>query len=418
MPEAAARFRARALSGAQLIYADEAYCAGESERPFYKPDWSPQTLLSCNYMGCPIAVEEGLFKNSGSMRLLPGEPPCNCCESEEALYDFTLRASEMARGVAHIPEVLFSGPMPQAVENPSYVQQALTRLGLGGEAWEGLYPGSFDRRYGLCASERLSIVVRFDGDADALRRTLERIDSARGVLPCDYIVAHEPNYGPRSRGYLQALKESKAAQCIRLEAAGNHARLLNLAASEARGDALLFLPAGAYPQRVDTLERMFTLALLPGVGAVGGKVLGDDGRIISAGLVCGIEPQPVSLYRGYRDAVDKPLQNFYTNCIRNVTAINGALMLSAQTFHELAGFDETLPTHGYMEELCVRLTDHRLHNLYTPYARWQGIAAQSADAISPENRERMRDVFYRYQRNGDGMLTRNKAVLARLQGAR
>src|SRR5262249_15406708 len=95
---------ARLLNGApdtDLIYTDEDKVDNNGCRsdPFFKPDWSPDLLLSVNYI-CHFGVyRRSLVTEIGGFR-------SSFTGSQD--YDLALRATERTSRIKHIPNVLYS----------------------------------------------------------------------------------------------------------------------------------------------------------------------------------------------------------------------------------------------------------------------------------------------------------------------
>ncbi len=84
---------------ADVIYADEGVSdeEGHYRKMFLKPDWSPDLLLSFNYIGRFYFVRASAASSGGGMRMGPGEA---------GMYDLLLRVTEATANIHHIPEVL------------------------------------------------------------------------------------------------------------------------------------------------------------------------------------------------------------------------------------------------------------------------------------------------------------------------
>src|SRR5262249_28313179 len=83
-----------------LIYSDDDKIDGGGRRraPQFKPDWSPELLLSFCYTVHLTAVAARLYREVGGMRVgFEGSQD----------HDFWLRASERARRIGHVPQVLY-----------------------------------------------------------------------------------------------------------------------------------------------------------------------------------------------------------------------------------------------------------------------------------------------------------------------
>ena len=77
---------------------DEIDEKGVRSNPWLKPDWSPDTLISCFYFGGFFAVKR---EAAGRLEWLGDE------DFHRNLYDLALKAVELSGGVGHIDSVLF-----------------------------------------------------------------------------------------------------------------------------------------------------------------------------------------------------------------------------------------------------------------------------------------------------------------------
>nr|WP_199728496.1 glycosyltransferase [Cohnella faecalis] len=87
-------------SDADVVYSDDDKIDAEGRRfdPQFKPDWSPELLLSFMYFSHLFVVRTALFRKTGGMRLgFEGSQD----------YDLALRVTEKARHIGHIPLVLY-----------------------------------------------------------------------------------------------------------------------------------------------------------------------------------------------------------------------------------------------------------------------------------------------------------------------
>ena len=87
-------------AGAGFVYSDEDYVdeAGRPVRPHLKPEWSPELLSNCMYVGHPMAVSAERFDAVGGFR---GE------YDGAQDYDLALRVTRSGASVAHVPEILY-----------------------------------------------------------------------------------------------------------------------------------------------------------------------------------------------------------------------------------------------------------------------------------------------------------------------
>src|SRR6202008_3549566 len=98
LAELALAIAERPVAGLAYPATDKPDDEGHRYDPAFKPDWSPELLLSYMYCGQPLAIRRSLFEQLGGMR-----------EGFEGSqdHDLALRASERARHVVHVPKVLY-----------------------------------------------------------------------------------------------------------------------------------------------------------------------------------------------------------------------------------------------------------------------------------------------------------------------
>jgi len=87
-----------------IIYTDEDKKTRDGRRisPFFKPDWSPNLLLSCNYIAHLLVHRRSLLDEAGGFR---------SAFDVSQDYDLALRASEKTARIAHIAKPLYSWRM-------------------------------------------------------------------------------------------------------------------------------------------------------------------------------------------------------------------------------------------------------------------------------------------------------------------
>lgn len=351
IPSAVARFHSAACDGNELIYADHIalFQSGALKR-VAKPDWSPDTLLSVNYLEGPIAVQKRLLPNGGE----------EAYRTPEGRYALLLLLTERARRISHIREALSVCPVEKPCVNTAPIRQALHRRHVRAYVEQGRLPGSFAVRYPIPLNTRVSCIVYGNGSVYLVRRTLESL-----AIHCcrprrlSLLVADNGIVETEKERYYAALMQNRAAEIMRAPEAPGLSNAVNLAACKAEGDVLLFLPAGTTLKSQDAVERMLELALLEHVGAVGGVA---DGHSSSCQI------------------------------IHNVRAIDTVLMVRKSTFFAGGCFDETFAETGFISAHTLLCGARNLRNVVTPYARYQAPAAHGNAHVSEVNRMRIKDL--------------------------
>jgi glycosyltransferase involved in cell wall biosynthesis len=91
-----------------FLYSDEDKITEDGRTrldPHFKPDWSPDTLRSYNYVGNLLVSSRSLLEEIGYFR--------DGYEGSET-YDLIVRATEKAKVIIHIPKILYHGRMKPA----------------------------------------------------------------------------------------------------------------------------------------------------------------------------------------------------------------------------------------------------------------------------------------------------------------
>ena len=156
-----------------LIYSDEdkLNTFGKREDPFLKPDWSPELLLSTNYISHFSVIRKSLIDKVGGLR-------SEMNGSQD--YDLTLRVTEKTNKIHHIPKVLYhwrrvrgsaaldANAKPWAIKaSESALSDALVRRNEPLKVKTSETLGSYILE-GNCSSElKASVIIPFRDDSPA-----------------------------------------------------------------------------------------------------------------------------------------------------------------------------------------------------------------------------------------------------------
>jgi len=364
--------------GADFLYSDERAVnpASGAVEAYFKPQWSPDLLLSANYVGRLWCARADLLDGIAD----PAEALLSHGE-----YDLILRCTERAAAIRHLPAVLCEraahprpalprkrgrvreGAGPDNVANSvdaKALARALGRRGIAGGIGEGLVAGAHRVTRRLTKPGLVSIIIptcAARGLIETCIGTLRRLTA----YP-DYEIVCIENIAAKDRKWRTWLRRN-ADRVISTTEPYNWARFSNLAAAEARGEYLLFLNDDIEIIEPDWLDTLLAHAQRPEIGVVGPRLLYPDRRVQHAGMFLAAMGQARHAFR--YAAPDDPGYFGLALTERNVIAVTGACLLTRRdTFTALGGFDETQAIINNDLDYCLRAWQRGLLNVYTPHA--------------------------------------------------
>jgi GT2 family glycosyltransferase len=145
--------------------------------------------------------------------------------------------------------------------------------------------------------------------------------------------------------------------------------LNNFAAEQAQGDILIFLNNDTLVLSGGWCTELVSQASRQDVGAVGARLLYEDGTIQHAGVVIGLE-RGLAGHEGTGEAV---LDGGYlgrSRLQRGVSAVTGACLATRRVvFERVQGFDEVhFPVTFNDVDYCLKVREAKLKVMYTPFA--------------------------------------------------
>ncbi len=378
-----------------LLYSDCDKIDAEGNRydPHFKPDWSPELLLSYMYAGQVLVIRRSLFERIGGMR--------QGFEGSQD-HDLALRAGEAARQVGHIPAVLyhwrcFRGSTAFSGHEKPYsftaglkaVQSALDRRGSQGQAYQpdwakrngnGIYHIRFPD-----TGPSVTLIIPTHNRIDLLRQCLQ---SLRRTTYRNYqiMVVDNESDQVKAQRYLRQLNHEVVRIPNQRGKGFSFSYVMNEAVRQARTDYVLFLNDDTEVITPEWLSSMVGYAELPGVGAVGALLRYKDGKVQHAGVVHGMDGLCDHAFKLTRRGDNGYLS--YIAMARNCSAVTAACMLTRrQLFLEMGGFDTDQFAVAYNDpDYCYRLRERGYRVVYTPDAELFHFEGQTR-GFSDEPRE-------------------------------
>lgn len=347
-----------------LIYTDEDKREpdGRLVDPFFKPDWSPDHLMSRNYVCHLLTLRRSLLDKLGGFRL-------GYDGSQD--YDLVLRATELTTRIAHIHEPLYTwrkvpgstasvgDAKPWALDAARRVlKDALDRRGTPGEVVDGMLPTTYRVRYALRGRPLVSILIPTRDRVDLLRRCVDSIRELSTYTDYEIVVVDNQSTDPETLAYLAGFP----GQVVRYPHRFHYARMVNLAAHNAAGDMLLFLNNDTQVISPDWLEALVEHGQRPEVGIVAPRLRYLSGRPQHEGTIVGHKG-------GHAGNVDHGGYWGLGDIVRNCSAVTGAcLMIRPSVYWEVGGHEERLRIAWNDVDLCLRVRQAGYQVVYTPYA--------------------------------------------------
>jgi glycosyltransferase involved in cell wall biosynthesis len=376
---------------ADLIYSDEDKLTEIGfERPQFKPDWSPDLFLSCNYVSHFAAARRALVQRVGGFR----------SEFDGAQdYDLVLRLIEQSDRIHHIPRVLYhwrrsaSSSAIDVRQKPGQfdaarraVEQHLQRQGTHARVAIDWPTHTYWVQRELTNAQKISIIIPIGDDEERLSRCLKSVSAKTCYSNYEIVIVDRKADAARLH-----LGLSKARR-LSYPWPANPAAMSNFAVKQTDSPWILFLRDEIEPIDEDWLTLMAEHIQRPEVGAVGARLLNVDGTVHHAGVVIGTGVVADEACRGF--PAEDAARNRQSGITRNCTAVSSACLLTRRdVFNRCGGFDEDprLATCSDVD-LCLKIRRAGYLIVYTPAAKLHcHEAAGRIDNIEADEVEAMQE---------------------------
>ena len=391
---------------ADYVYTDEDKIdrAGRHSGPFFKPDWSPERMRTQMYT-CHLSVmRRRLVEEVGGF-----DPEVEGSQD----WDLILKVSERARRVVHVPEVLYHWRMletstagsgeeakPWAFEAGTRAIQAhCERIGLPAEAERDLEkPGVYHLRPRLQREPLVSIVIPTAGGSREVR--FERVTLIEHCLRSIVETSTYENYeivcvtdagvGPDLLDRLRLIAGERL-RIVPFEGPFNFSEKINRGVLHSEGERLLVLNDDTEMVTPDWIERMVMYTELEEVGAVGARLIWEDGRPQHVGILFENGGYPGHIYRGF--SPDFPGYSNNVFVAQNYQAVTAAcLMTTRAAFEEVGGFSPVFPNNYNDMDFCLKLRDSGRRVVYDPDTVLYHFESSSRETeVSDWEKEALRD---------------------------
>ncbi len=351
-----------------MIYTDEDKIdfKGRYMEPHFKADFSPETLMSVNYICHLCCLRKSIVDEIGGFR-------SQYDGSQD--YDLFLRFTEKTDRIYHIDKVLYHWRQTATstagyLGNKSYayvagkkaLEDALKRRNLKGKVLENPRVSTYLVKYEN-DNELVSIIIPMKDKANVTKRCIDSLYDKCTYKNFEIILVDNNSIEKETFDMINYYKNKyDNFKSIRLECEFNYAYINNEAVKEASGKYLLFLNNDTEVITPDFIEWMLGYARIDHIGCVGIKLLFPDKLVQHAGVVLGYGGVAGHIYvaSSYND------NGLFGRLVMpyNYTAVTAAcMMVKKEKFDMVSGFDENLKVALNDVDLNLKMLKEEFYNV-------------------------------------------------------
>ena len=230
-------------------------------------------------------------------------------------------------------------------------------------------PGCQQFSYDPVDNPLVSIIIPFRDQAALTERCIASIQRHAGSTRYEIILVNNQSREPETTHWLTTLAQSPDLHVLDFDSEFNFAAINNAARKHCNGEYLLFLNNDIEFQSPNILQQLMAPFACRGVGAVGSRLKYPDNSLQHQGVV---------IIRGERRALLEPGKTIGHPAVlarltpllveEDFSAASAAcLMIRADLFDELNGFNEAYAVTFNDVDLCLRLRKLGYSVIVTPY---------------------------------------------------
>lgn len=351
------------------VYFDEDHIDkdGKKYNPFFKPDFSEDTLMSFMYMTHGVYRTEKLRSIGGFRKGYEGVQDWDAC----------LRLVQASAKFGHIAKVLYSWresavstadsiyKKPEVLElQKRIVNEHMHKRSIAGSAEEGIWAGSVRAKRNVATNGKVTIIIPTYNNWQTLDVCIQSIRKRTHYKNYEILIINNNSNEEETFNYFKNCGE----KVLDLPIPFNFSKINNEAFKTIDSEYVLFMNNDMEVLTDEWLDAMLEHAQRPEVGIVCPKLLFPDNTIQHAGLVLGIGGIAGHGMKGVADD-----DNGYfgqANIIREVSGATGAnILMRSEVFHEVGMFDEAYTIAFQDVDLSMKVRKAGYRIIYTPYAK-------------------------------------------------
>ena len=367
--------------GADFIYTDENtfhVTPKDAYHPHFKPDFSPDTLRSYNYICHFTSFSRALYSEVGGFR-------SEFDGSQD--YDMILRLTEKASKIVHIPKILYYWRCHKAsvasdisakpytlVAAKKALDEHLCRLGLSGKSVDTRIPSVYKIEYDIVGEPLVSIIIANKDYIDDLDKCITSIVTRSTYKNYEIIVVENNSTDPRTFNYYdEVTKRYPQVRVVYWKGQGfNYSKINNFGFEASRGEHIILLNNDIEILTPSWIEEMLMFSQREDVGAVGAMLYYPDDTVQHAGVIIGIGADPEAAVAGHSHKYFKRGEYGYASrlCLaQNLSAVTAAcIMIRASVYEAVGGLDESFAVAFNDVDLCMKIRESGHLIVWTPFA--------------------------------------------------
>ena len=362
--------------------------------PYFKPDFSPETLECNNYITHFVVVKKDLIDKIGML-----DSKYNGAQD----FDFVLRATEKSKKIVHIPKVSYHWRVhrestaflpdtkPYAFEaGKRAVEAHLNRIGKKANVEESQdVPGAYKINYEIVGNPNVTIIIPNKDNIKLLKRCINSILKLSTYKNYEIFIIENNSIKNTTFKYYKKIAKNTKIKILnynkntimdlngerKLELDNNensklefnYSSLINFGVKNSKSDFILQLNNDTLLLTPNWLEIFIGYAQNKEIGAVGARLYYPDKTIQHAGIILGINgiagnalvnlPYGKHAYFGI-EAIT-----------RNVSAVTGACLFCRRNLYEEVGFMDNKKFKVAFNDVdfCLKLLERGYRNIYNPY---------------------------------------------------
>lgn len=328
--------------------------------PWFKPDYSPDTLLSFQYFGNIVALQTKRIRRANVEILTTPDSYIN-------LYDFFLKLSEKSE-IGHLSKVLFHRHSLPSVAMPSGARKKYNDIKLEAIKRRGMMAnfeldkeGYSHIRYVPDYRPLVSVIIPSKDHPELLRKCIESIKEHTTYTRYELIVVDNGS-SEANKEQIMELKSQHGFQYLYEKMEFNFSKMCNIGAAVSKGELLLFLNDDIEVIQDGWMDILVGQAYVSHTGAVGVKLLYPDRETIQHAGVSNLAVGPVHRLHGYSDR--SSIYYGRNRMTYNTLAVTAATMMVRRSlFDQVDGFREDLKVAYNDVDFCFKLYEAGFMNV-------------------------------------------------------